>query len=308
MRFYNNFEYDHPLIRVKPAEDIQIIAVTPALNEKKLFRTIESLYQADKPDKGSVEMIVVLNESENVLKEVSAFHKDQMEELLAWAKSNNDHTFNLHPILITGIPEKFAGVGLARKVGMDEAMYRFLSLGQERGIIACPDADVTVSSNYFKALSAGFEANPGMQAASIHFEHDLEIAALNGLEDKIIQYESHLRYMIRMQRLIGLPFAYHTVGSSMAVNVKGYMEQFGMNKRKAGEDFYFLQKFINAGFLFEINDTTVYPEARYSDRVPFGTGRTMKMGSDESLTTYHFNTFEALTSLTLNLENFYLLP
>jgi hypothetical protein len=46
-----------------------------------------------------------------------------------------------------------------------------------------------------------------------------------------------------------------------------------MNRRKAGEDFYFLHKVAPQGDLLEVNDTTVYPSARISDRVPFGTGK-----------------------------------
>jgi hypothetical protein len=48
-----------------------------------------------------------------------------------------------------------------------------------------------------------------------------------------------------------------------------------MNRRKAGEDFYFLNKFMTLGTFSELNATTVYPSARASHRVPFGTGRAM---------------------------------
>lgn len=305
MRSYNNFDFDHPLIAVPPAEDLRVIAVTPSLHEQKLFKTIESLFQAAKSYDSPVEMIVVLNESEDSDDEVKDFHALQWQQLLRWAEEHNDHKFSLHPIWIKNIPRKVAGVGFARKAGMDEAMLRFLNSGKPDGIIACPDADVIVQNNFFKALDEGFKANPYMQAASLYYEHDLEKAADNGLRDKIVRYECHLRYMVEMQRLIGLPYAFQTVGSSMAVTAKGYMEQFGMNKRKAGEDFYFLHKFINAGRLFEINDTTVYPEARYSDRVPFGTGRTMLQAPGEGLKTYHNKTYESLQSLTGNLESLY---
>ena len=45
-----------------------------------------------------------------------------------------------------------------------------------------------------------------------------------------------------------------------------------MNRRKAGEDFYFLHKIIPLGHYYEINSTCVRPSPRSSDRVPFGTG------------------------------------
>src|SRR5690606_7623243 len=52
-----------------------------------------------------------------------------------------------------------------------------------------------------------------------------------------------------------------------------YMKQGGMNRRKAGEDFYFLHKIISLGGFKELNNTRIIPSPRRSDRVPFGTGR-----------------------------------
>ena len=45
-----------------------------------------------------------------------------------------------------------------------------------------------------------------------------------------------------------------------------------MNRRKGGEDFYFLHKIIPLGNFHEINTTKVMPSPRPSTRVPFGTG------------------------------------
>jgi hypothetical protein len=65
----------------------------------------------------------------------------------------------------------------------------------------------------------------------------------------ITSYELHLRYLVHAMRWAGHPFAYQTVGSSMAVRRKAYLSLGGMNTRQAGEDFYFLQKFIEVGSL-----------------------------------------------------------
>jgi hypothetical protein len=61
----------------------------------------------------------------------------------------------------------------------------------------------------------------------------------------------------------------------MAVRRGSYLAQGGMNTKQAGEDFYFLQKFIEAGSFHEIKTTSVYPSTRVSLRVPFGTGKAM---------------------------------
>ena len=48
-----------------------------------------------------------------------------------------------------------------------------------------------------------------------------------------------------------------------------------MNKRKAAEDFYFMEKLAKLFDVVEINFATVFPSPRISERVPFGTGRSV---------------------------------
>ncbi len=59
-----------------------------------------------------------------------------------------------------------------------------------------------------------------------------------------------------------------------------------MNRRQAGEDFYFIQKLVPAGGYFNLNSTTVYPSPRASSRVPFGTGASMRKLSAETSSTF----------------------
>jgi hypothetical protein len=61
----------------------------------------------------------------------------------------------------------------------------------------------------------------------------------------------------------------------MACTANAYTAVRGMPCRQAGEDFYFLNKLAKLAPLGEVRDTTVYPSARTSGRVPFGTGRSM---------------------------------
>jgi hypothetical protein len=79
-----------------------------------------------------------------------------------------------------------------------------------------------------------------------------------------------------------------------------------MNRRKAGEDFYFINKLIKGEIFGEINDTKVIPSPRISDRVPFGTGRAILEGlnsqKDLSLT-YDFQCFEIINSWINSIEN-----
>ncbi|HAA13864.1 MAG TPA: hypothetical protein DCE41_20105 [Cytophagales bacterium] len=61
----------------------------------------------------------------------------------------------------------------------------------------------------------------------------------------------------------------------MAGRPRDYARVQGMNRRKAGEDFYFLHKLIPLGGFTELTYTQVIPSPRLSDRVPFGTGKAM---------------------------------
>src|SRR5690606_28888963 len=65
------------------------------------------------------------------------------------------------------------------------------------------------------------------------------------------------------------------VGSAMTCDYEAYIKIEGMNKQKAAEDFYFLEKLAKQYSINKINATTVYPAARKSWRVPFGTGQRM---------------------------------
>jgi hypothetical protein len=85
----------------------------------------------------------------------------------------------------------------------------------------------------------------------------------------------YLRYVVEGLGLARYPGALHTVGSAMAVRVDGYQAQGGMNRRQAGEDFYFLNKFLRIGRIRQAQGGLVRPAPRVSDRVPFGTGAAM---------------------------------
>ncbi|NJK86994.1 MAG: hypothetical protein HC906_14465 [Bacteroidales bacterium] len=57
--------------------------------------------------------------------------------------------------------------------------------------------------------------------------------------EAISKYELYLRVHTAFLRLIGFPNSFFTLGSCFAVKAKSYTEIGGMNKRHAGEDFYF---------------------------------------------------------------------
>ena len=306
MRKYTNYEFNESLIKEKVPVNLKVIIIIPAYNELEILSTLNSLLKNDFSN-DAAEVIIVINESEIVNKSISDFHQKQYKELLDWSQKNSLDNLKFYPIYVKNIDKNDAGAGMARKIGMDEALRRFGKINNLQGIISNLDADTLVANNYLSALVNESKKKNKIKAFSIYYEHPLNINITLANKNAIISYELHLRYYILMQKLLSLPFAYHTVGSAMAVKAYAYAEAFGMNKRQAGEDFYFLHKYINTGFFKNINSTSVFPSPRISDRVPFGTGKSLLklMNSDESLLTYNYKSFDALSSLTINLEEIY---
>lgn len=262
-----------PQIYARPSINLGIIVVIPAYDEDYLLLSLMALQKCERPS-CDVEVIVVLNDSEKDKLEIREKHIAQAAQIREWAGKFRRNGIRFHVIYQDHLPRKYAGVGFARKIGMDEACWRFEKLGNPQGIIACFDADSRCEVNYLCALEAHFSQHPDCQAASIYFEHPLHGPDFeDDVYAAIVDYELHLRYYINAQRFAGFPFAYQTIGSSMAVRCKAYQQQGGMNRRKAGEDFYFIHKFTPLGHLGEINSTRVIPSPRPSHRVPFGTGR-----------------------------------
>lgn len=279
-------------ISERPTNNLGIIVVIPCYNEPDLLSTLESL-KKNQPTYGSVEVIVVVNSGENADDSVLTQNQKTITRFFNWNESNRSG-LKFHIIEVKNLPKKHAGVGLARKIGMDEAVYRFEAIGNKKGIIVGLDADSLCRTNYLVEIEKYFKNNPKINGASIYFEHPLQGNLEPEIYHGITAYELHLRYYVQALRFSGFPFAFHTIGSSFAVRSDTYQKQGGMNKRQAGEDFYFLQKIIQLGNYGEIQTTKVIPSPRSSDRVPFGTGRAISeylKKTTQSFITYHFQTF-----------------
>lgn len=310
MSFYlqNSIGQHYPYILTPIKKDLEIIVVIPCYNETELITALSSLINCEKP-KGIVEVITVVNSAISDLEAVKETNSKMLQKAMNWSNKNSLGWLTFYFIDADNLPDKDAGVGLARKIGMDEAVIRFEQINKD-GIIACFDADSTCQANYLFELEKHFENNPKSPACSIHFEHPLQGIEFSEENYKAIEaYELHLRVYRNALKFCGFPYAFHTIGSSMAVKSKAYQKQGGMNKRKAGEDFYFLQKMMALGNFSELNTTTIYPSPRVSDRVPFGTGRAMQnylSGEQKNYTTYAIQSFLDLKKLVENLDTLYL--
>ncbi|MDP6795003.1 MAG: hypothetical protein QGG00_06385 [Verrucomicrobiota bacterium] len=286
------------LIEARPHPDLRMVVVIPCHDEPDLTGALECLANCEPPT-SQTEVIVIINGSENNRPAVHSQNQRTLDQATDWLAKRSNRWLPIHMLHLPDLPPRHAGVGQARKTGMDEALRRLADTGQaEDGLIVCYDADCRCSANYFIGIESHFAAQPDAPGCSIHFEHPLDANEWTALGfssnppvqtvfDGIAAYELHLRYHVLAQKCIGFPYSFHTIGSAMAVRAWAYVKQGGMNRRKAGEDFYFLQKISWLGPVTELTDVTVHPSPRLSDRVPFGTGKAVDgYVANSRLTTY----------------------
>lgn len=306
--YFNRFQSGNILINEKPEKDLLLSIVIPVFNEDELCKSLQSIKNCNTPE-NSVEIIVIINSSENTSEKIILKNKETYEKALIFAEKNNSRKLKYFIYNIENLPKKFAGVGLARKIGMDEALRRFNINNKANGLIAGFDADTLLEKNYLREIENYFRKYPKTNAASIHFEHPVKGDEFpENIYKNIINYELHLRYFVEALRFANFPFAFHTIGSSFVVRADIYAKQGGMNRKKAGEDFYFLQKIIPLGNYGEINTTKVIPSPRISDRVPFGTGAAVsKMieNNTHDFGTYNFDSFIVLKDFFAGIHLYY---
>jgi len=252
----------------------------PAYNEEAPIEIVHSLAK----QATNHALIIFINASKDAPDSQKLANVKCYNELKLNLKSLN---LNCQIILNNAIDPKKAGVGFARKIIMDIAAES--SSYSPNSWISGLDADCLIEDNYLDAIDSYFDKNELISGASIRFSHRiLDETQRTGIK----YYESHLRYLKLGLQWSGFPYYYHTVGSSMVIRSSAYKKVGGMNTKKAGEDFYFLQKAMPFGF-GELNETCVYPEARISLRVPFGTGRAMDamVNKNEFIKPYPFEAF-----------------
>ncbi|MCD6355211.1 MAG: glycosyltransferase family 2 protein, partial [Prolixibacteraceae bacterium] len=254
-----------------------------------------------------VEVIVLINHSEIESNEIKDFNLTTKNKIENWISETQNESISYFAVGPIELQKKWAGAGLARKCGMDEAVGRFNLLKNPKGTIVSLDADTLVSKNYLVEIENHFNRNPKNVGATISFQHQTE-----GLNPKQLEgirlYEKYLAYYRQALGFAGYPYAIFTVGSAFAVTAESYVKRGGMNRRQAGEDFYFLQNLVQIGKVGEITEAKVYPSARLSDRVPFGTGPILQkwMSGEEDLTkTFNLQAFTDLKMFFIQKEKFF---
>ena len=169
--------------------------------------------------------------------------------------------------------KKHCGVGVSRKIGMDFAIY----FSRENSILFSLDADTLVSEKYFETITNCFDKMK-IKACTINFKHQ---KAKNLIIEKIIrEYEEKLKNIADLIYKSGSPYGYVSMGSALACKTSAYMLVGGMSKKKATEDFYFLQSLAKQTKIYKIKKILIFPSSRDERRVYLGTGYRIKEFKD----------------------------
>jgi hypothetical protein len=265
---------------------IEQIIVVPAICE---FQNIQNLLASlIKNDRLLIEkslVIFVINNSFSSSNKIKEDNKQSLA-LLRTIKSKSISDQFINEISKSGIrvgvidassegkefEDKEGGVGLARKIGLDQALKVFDYSISGKKILISLDSDCTVEENYLREINIFFNKQ-NISVANIEFEHNLAVKDIS--RRGIISYEIYLRHYVTGLLFAGSPYSFHTIGSILVCDHEAYIKAGGMNTRKAAEDFYFLQKLAKLYKIHKITSTKVRPSARESWRVPFGTGKSM---------------------------------
>ena len=176
------------------------------------------------------------------------------------------------------------GVGLARKIGCDMALWFYT-----QGMIKTPwifstDADVTLPKDYFTFV---LSKSSKYSAIALDFKHMSN-------DPKLTQYQYYYDFKIRYYHAgicyAGSAYDYIPLGSCLIVDFESYAQVRGFPKKNAGEDFYLLNKLGKIKPVeFDQNNPVMLIRSRFSDRVPFGTGPALiKIKKLNDITDYQY--------------------
>ena len=187
-----------------------------------------------------------------------------------------------------GWDDKHSGVGWARKTLFDT----ILSVAAGEDIIVSLDADTRISSHYLASVRHTFARRPDIPALAVPYYHPL--AGDEPTDRAILRYECYMRnYAINLLR-IGSPYGFTALGSAITMRAGALRKIGGITPLKSGEDFYLLQKFRKMSPIALYNEESVFPAARTSDRVDFGTGPAIikgQRGDWSAYPIYHHSLF-----------------
>ena len=258
----------------QPQKKFHQAVVIPAFGEAKLIHhTLSSLDKNDISILKDTLIVVIVNNAINSPESILENNQTTLKIL-----KSAQYNFTLGVVDAASskfeLPDKQAGVGLARKIGMDLALPH---LSSTDSLIFCTDADTVLSKNYIKKVLIYFDTTRA-QAAVVGFSH---LESNNKKEAEAIrQYEKYLLITAEKMRGAGSPYGYVAMGSTMVCTAEAYCAVGGMSRKKATEDFYFLQELSKFSGVYILPEILVHPSSRPISRVYLGTGFRMKQAQN----------------------------
>ena len=227
-----------------------------------IFKTLESINNQNTKCLKSCLVVIVINNS----------NKDSNK-----IKENNQKTYdglqvkeyNFEFIIIDCFSQrcvldsKIAGVGMARKIGLD---YCLMLGANENSLLCSLDADTPIHNEYLNHIVSRFKKYK-FGACVVNFKHQTSKDII--IENGIRKYKSILKNIAKQIDNSGSPYGYVSLGSTIICTIKSYVACGGMSKKKATEDFYFLQSLAKHT---EIKKILAFPSSRNNQRVYLGTG------------------------------------
>ena len=126
------------------------------------------------------------------------------------------------------------------------------------------------------------------------------------LNHAIQHYDHYLNNHVDNLKRIGSPYAFHTIGSTIAINADFYAKARGFPKLAAGEDFYILNKLAKIGDIKALSGAPIILSGRISNRTPFGTGQALNTLLADKLISKKYNPYpkESYDLLKILLDTF----
>ena len=288
------------------------VVVIPAYGEHELL--LEALASVPRCRDGKPLVVLVVNQRDECPAEANNANRNILEHLRAGPRQTLGANVELlvapesDMVLIdrTSAGQRFPerqGVGLARKIGADFAIALWAAGGCNSPWIHCTDADVTLPADYFDRPTANtmeLKANSDSAAPAALLYDFRHPAGGNSPGDMaILEYEIFLRYYVLGLRSAGSPYAFHSIGSTMAIHANAYAQVRGFPRREAAEDFHLLAKLAKVGEVRSLPGEPILLSGRKSERVPFGTGHAVLAGharaqSGEPFSAYDPRSFDWL--------------
>lgn len=202
---------------------------------------------------------------------------------------------------LTGSPlPKKEGVGRARKIGLDLALRLYADGLVRLPYAASTDCDVTLPADYLGPLTVESALAPSDRSSALLYPYRHIGAPSPELELVMVEVEITFRHYVLGLAEAGSPYAYHSLGSALAVSLPHYAQVRGVPPRAAGEDFYLLSKLAQLAPLRRLSAPRLSIQTRLSDRVPFGTGPSLARaqerasGGVDPVLTHHPEAFRLL--------------